>query len=243
MMLQENYRSCALDCASTLRLNQINIKAYYRSSLALLALKKIPEALDACNDGLAVDSTNTALQKLLQKITSKKADLDAVENKRRDRELRLTHEEAILKTAIKTRSIRTRATGQPPEMEDAAVRLVPDPLSLASTLTFPVVILYPVHLQSDFIKSFGEEQTLSGHLDYLFPLPWDKKNEYTAQGVEAYLETVTNGLIKLGKKVPLLKVLSGGKVEVVDGAVKVSVVPKARAPLWIEKVKKRKLPS
>jgi len=46
--------------------------------------------------------------------------------------------------------------------------------------------------------------------------------------------------MKVGKKVPLLKVLGGGKVEVLDSIVKINVVPKARAPEWIEEVKKRK---
>ena len=147
-------------------------------------------------------------------------------------------EEGMLKAALMARLIRTRTTGQPPEMEDTAIKLVPDPLSPTSTLVFPVVLLYPLHLQSDFIKAFGEEQTLGGHLDYLLPLPWDEKREY--RDVEAYMETVAGGLVKIGKKVPLLKVLSGGKVEVVDEIVKINVVPKARAGEWIEEVKKRK---
>ena len=136
--------------------------------------------------------------------------------------------------------IKTRSTGQPPDMEDAAITLTPDPLSLKSTLAFPVVILYPLHLQSDFIKAFGEEQTLLGHLDYLLPLPWDINIEYSPSTTEAYMETSSGGLIKLGKKVPLLKVLSGGKVEIVDGIVKINVVPADRAPEWIESVKRRK---
>ena len=136
--------------------------------------------------------------------------------------------------------IRTRTTAQPPEMEDAAIRLIPDPLSPSSTLTFPVILLYPLHLQSDFIKAFGEEQTLLGHLEYLIPLPWDTNQEYTLEGAEAYMETTTGGLIKCGKKVPLLKVLSGGKAEVVDGIVRINIVPKNRAGEWIEAVKKRK---
>lgn len=146
----------------------------------------------------------------------------------------------MLDKALKLRMIRTRTTAQPPEMEDAAIRLIPDPLSPSSTLTFPIILLYPLHLQSDFIKAFGEEQTLLGHLEYLIPLPWDTNQEYTLEGAEAYMETVAGGLIKCGKKVPLLKILSGGKVEVVDGIVRINIVPKKRAGEWIEAVKKRK---
>lgn len=62
---------------------------------------------------------------------------------------------------------------------------------------------------------------------------------YTIPNVEAYAETGEGGLVKYGKKVPLLKLLSGSKIEVLDGIVKINVVPKARASEWIEKVKKR----
>ena len=109
-----------------------------------------------------------------------------------------------------------------------------------STLTFPLLLLYPLHAQSDFIKSFGEEQSISRHLEYLLPLPWDEKQEYSHNSVEAYMETKEGGLLKWGKKVPLLKVLSGGKVEVVDGIVRASLLPKLRAEGWIQEMKKRK---
>jgi hypothetical protein len=125
-------------------------------------------------------------------------------------------------------------------MEDASIALTPDPLSLNSTLTFPVILLYPLHLHSDFIKAFGEEQTLLGHLEYLLPLPWDEQGEYTPKAVEAYLETREGGLLKWGKKVPLLQVLSGGKVEVVDGMVRVNVLPRGRAGEWVEGVRRRR---
>lgn len=173
------------------------------------------------------------------KIEAKKNKQDEIDRRKREEEEKKKSEAAMLAAALKVRKIRMRTTGQPPEMEDAAIRLTPDPLSSTSTLTFPVVLLYPVHLQSDFIKAFGEEQSVQGHLEYLLPLPWDKEKEYTVKGVDAYLETVEGGLIKWGKKVELLKVLSGGKVEVVDGLVKVNILPRSRAAEWIETVKKR----
>ena len=107
-------------------------------------------------------------------------------------------------------------------------------------VVFPVLLLYPLDMQSDLIKAFGEEQTLQGHLEYLLPLPWDTAGEYTLVNVEGYVETTSGGMIKWGKKVELLKMLSGGKVEVVDGVVRVNVVPKARAPEWIATVKERR---
>ncbi|KAI9878657.1 MAG: hypothetical protein M1830_000273 [Pleopsidium flavum] len=236
----ENYRSCTLDCAATLRLNPGNIKAYYRSAQALLALDKVGEAEDACAHGLAIEPSNTALKALQTKISARKDVLDGIERKRRERAERAKKERLYLQAAFKARGIRTRSTGQPPEMEDAAIRLTPDPVSPKSTLTFPVVLLYPLHLQSDFIKAFSETDTLSSHLDYILPLPWDERKEYSMDSVEGYMETLSGGLIKVGKKVSLLKMLSSGKVEIVDDIVRISVVPKASAEGWIEEVKKRK---
>ena len=125
-------------------------------------------------------------------------------------------------------------------MEDAAIRLVPDPVSPTSTLTFPVLLLYPEHGQSDFIKGVGEAETLGEHLGYLLPLPWDGKGEYTVKGVDGYMESAKGGLVKVGKKVELLRVLEGAGGVVADGVVRISVVPRGRAGAWVEEMKRRK---
>jgi hypothetical protein len=58
--------------------------------------------------------------------------------------------------------------------------------------------------------------------------------------VECYVETVSGGLVKVGRKVPLLKVLGTGNVEVVDDLLKVFVVPKARVEGWVKEFKEKK---
>jgi hypothetical protein len=147
----------------------------------------------------------------------------------------------MLVLALKARNIPSRTTDKAPDAEDAVVKLS-DPLDASSTLSVPVVFLYPVHLQSDFIKSFEEGQSLNDHLSYIFPLPWDEKSEYTPAKVECYIETVSGGLIKAGKKLSLLKILASGKIEIVDGLLRVHVVPKDKAAEWIQdfKVKRGK---
>ncbi|MCJ1380917.1 hypothetical protein MMC17_004026 [Xylographa soralifera] len=237
----KNFRSCTLDCQSVLVLAPTNVKAHYRLSLALLALQKLPDALFACAAGLAHHPTNSALVALHSRISSQISAAEALSTKRLEEETRRKKEAETLIAAIKLRKITTRSTEKPPDLEDASICLVPDPLALAtSTLTFPLLLLYPLHAQSDFIKAFGEEQSISRHLEYLLPLPWDEKQEYNQNNVEAYMETKEGGLLKWGKKVPLLKVLSGGKVEVVDGIVRANLLPKARAEEWIQAMKKRK---
>jgi hypothetical protein len=94
--------------------------------------------------------------------------------------------------------------------------------------------------QTDFIKAFSEMDRIFDHLEYLFPLPWDVKHEYQASSVDCFMETITGGLIKAGKKLPFLQILSGGKVEVVDDLVKIIVVPASKSQRFIEEFKVRK---
>lgn len=235
-----NYRSTTLDCASALRLNPKNIKAYYRSSSALLALDKIPEAEDSCARGLQLDPSNKALQTLSAQILSRKSSLDGIAAKKRAEQERLQKEKFVLNAALRARDIKLRTTDQPPELEDAVIQLLPDPLSPESHLVFPCVFLYPMDAQSDFIKAFAETETIMDHLNYIFPLPWDSRQDYTINSVDCYVETTRGGLTKVGKKMTLLGVLTGGKVEVVDGLVKVNIVPASKAPKWIEEMKARK---
>jgi hypothetical protein len=199
----------------------------------------LAEAADACERGLDLDPSNAPLKALKIKVTSRKAYIDSVEKTRREREAKVASERATLKLALKSRNILSRATEQPPDMKDAVIKLE-NAMDPSSTLTFPVIILYPTESQSDFIKAFSEKEKLGEHLEYIFPLPWDTQHEYTVENVEAYMETSAGGLIKVGKKMSLGKVLGSGKPEVVDGLVSISVVPKDKAAGWIEEFKKRK---
>ena len=115
-----------------------------------------------------------------------------------------------------------------------------DPDDPRSALAFPTVFLYPLDLESDFVKAFEETHTLEDHLGYVFPLPWDKEGKYTLQGVEAFVETREGGLLKMGKRVSLLKLLGTGKVEVVDEVVRIFVVPKDKAESWAKEHKAKR---
>ncbi|KAL4749010.1 hypothetical protein BDW72DRAFT_179106 [Aspergillus terricola var. indicus] len=236
----KNYRSTTLDCAAVLKLNPKNVKAYYRSAMALYALDKIPEAEDVATRGLSLDPNNKSLQTISSKIADRRASLERIAAKRKAEDERTRKEKTLLSTALRARQIRTRKTGQPPEMEDANIRLTPDPLSPESTLEFPTVLLYPMDAQSDFIKGFPEATSIEDHLEYIFPLPWDSKKEYTVKNVDCFMDTYTGGLIKAGKKLPLLQILSGGTVEVVDELVKIYVVPSAKSKEFIAAMKARK---
>ncbi|KAH8689404.1 TPR repeat protein [Talaromyces proteolyticus] len=236
----KNYRSTTLDCAQALKVNPNNVKAYYRSSMALLALDKISEAEDTAVRGLAIDPSNKSLQQVSEKIAARKKLLEGIAARKRADQERKRKEVQLLNTALQARQIRVRKTDQSPDMEDAKVHLTPDPLSPESTLAFPTMILYPMDAQTDFIKAFSEMDSIIDHLSYLFPLPWDSKGDYRPDSVDCYMETTTDGLIKAGKKLPLLQILSGGKVEVVDDLVKVIVVPATKSQKFIQEFKAKK---
>lgn len=241
MIYAENYGSCNRDCAIALKLNARNVKAWYRAASACLALDKLPEALDAAESGLRYDPKNTSLQTVKAKTEKRQAYVNEVVRKRTEREERERAEATALKYALRTRNILTRETASPPNLEDAAMALS-EPTKPESTLSFPVIFLYPLEAESDFIKSVSEHESLGDHLSYVLPPPWDQKGEYAADATECYVQTASGGLMKAGKKLSLLKLLGSGKIEVVDGLVSVNVVPKAKAQSWIEtwKIRNRK---
>ena len=193
-----------------------------------------------CYRGLQIDSSNTALKKLSEKVQARVKVKNEQDRRKKAEIVRLRREKATLYAAIKSRNINMRGTAKPPDMEDAEIHLTPDPLSPKSTLVFPVILLYPMHNQSDFIKVFAEKDPIIDHLTYIMPLPWDDKGEYSVDAVDCYMDTITGGLVKVGKKKSLLEALSDQKTEIVDGLVRIHVVPSKLAPKWIEEVKRKK---
>lgn len=236
----DNYRACWLDCTAALRLNPKNLKAYYRASKALLAVDRIEEADDMCARGLALDGENKGLKAVAEALIKRALQIEAKQKKEAERLATEKRREYLLKAALAARNIPSRTTEQPPEMEDAKMTLVPDPDDPRSRLSIPAVLLYPLHLESDFIKGFEETHTLEDHLGYVFPLPWDTEHAYTLPNVTCYVETKDGGLLKMGKKASLLKVLSTGKVEIVDQVVRIFILPTDKADEWIKKFKEQK---
>ncbi|CAD0107654.1 unnamed protein product [Aureobasidium uvarum] len=117
----KNYGSCNRDCAAALKLNPLNVKAYYRSGMANFHLDKLPAASWSCDLGLKIDPTNKSLLILQDKIAKRRAQIERAEREQREREEKARREKETLALALKGRNIATRSTTTaPPQLEDAA---------------------------------------------------------------------------------------------------------------------------
>lgn len=133
------------------------------------------------------------------------------------------------------------SSSAPVDAQDAEIKLE-DASDATSEISVPVLLLYPVAAQSELVKGIRESETISEHLEYILPdAPWDIEREYQkVEDVQCYMETKEGGLIKVGKKVTMGKVLGGGKVEIQDGLCRVFVVANGKVNGWIEEFKRRR---
>nr|ACF88049.1 unknown [Zea mays] len=82
-------------------------------------------------------------------------------------------------------------------------------------LHWPVLLLYPEVMSSDFIEDFPDTDTFSPHLDVMFsetspPLPWDDNHVYTRDSIELYYQ---GGFGKPLSRSEVLRYLLEGNVD------------------------------
>lgn len=237
----ENYGKVLADCSKALKINPKNMKALYRSSKACIAVDRLDEAQDVITRGLSLEPGNKSLLGQLE-ILQRRLERALDKRKRDDeRKQKLELEKYNLNVALRSRNISVVKSRRPPDTGDAKIYLS-DPRDSSSSLVFPTMFLYPLTYQSDFLAQFAEVYTVQSQLDIVLEQapPWDDKKQYTPKSVDCFMETTGGGLIKLGKKATLGTALGSGKVEVVDGIVRIHVVPKTAAAAWIDAFKAEK---
>jgi tetratricopeptide (TPR) repeat protein len=99
----ENYGSVLRDCATALSVNPKCIKAYYRSSLALLALERAKEALDCCVRCLAIDPENIGIKGVKERARNLKEKQDQKAAAEEDRKKQEGQKRKALSAALKVR--------------------------------------------------------------------------------------------------------------------------------------------
>ena len=70
----------------------------------------------------------------------------------------------------------------------------PASYTAATTLAWPLLLLYPELLQSDFVQECREEHVLMDHLRAMFPpqsdwAPWDAKKQYHIDNLSVWIDT------------------------------------------------------
>jgi tetratricopeptide (TPR) repeat protein len=234
----ENYGKVLADCARALRINPENMKALYRSTKACLAVDRLDEAQDLIDRGLKLDPTNKAMLQQLAMLEKRLKHVLEVTKKREDREARAALEKKTLEEAIQMRKLDLRYSPRPPDLGDAKISLS-NPIDATSLLAFPIIFLYPLTFESDFVQQCAERETFGDEIDMILSNspPWDTKGQYKPALVDLFIETKTGSVLKLGRKVTLGNVLATGKVEIWDSVIQIYIVPKTESAAWVEDFK------
>ena len=206
-----NYRSCLYDCSRAIKFNPKNIKAYYRSVKALLALDKVEEGIDCCEKGSALDpklflgdlaklqKRKLELEELhrleMEKEAAKKAKIDELEQMKLSRGYNIIKLDDDIHTMQHPDAPPNRITIQDGE------------------LTFPVLFLYPEFNQSDLISQFYESDTFYVHFENMFSQPseWDPNHIYHPQNLDIYYTTHPDPNKEEPKLVSVLKTVHASK--------------------------------
>ncbi|KAK4366145.1 hypothetical protein RND71_014025 [Anisodus tanguticus] len=153
-LLLGNYRRALQDAEGATKLNPSNVKALYRAAKASFSLNLLAEAKGLCEKGLQHSSSNEELKKLAKQI-----DIQKSEKERRDAEVSKEVSSAkALVSAFETRGLKI---GKP--MYQELTGLKKPTLDKNNILHWPVLLLYPEVMSSDFIEEFCETDILTNH--------------------------------------------------------------------------------
>ncbi|CAM0876270.1 unnamed protein product [Alopecurus aequalis] len=215
-LLLGNHRRALDDAEQAIRLSPSNVKAHYRAVKAAIALDLLPEAASFCRRGLEQDPGNEELKKFLSQVEAQQREQD----RQRAKVAQAVSAAKDLLAAIEKRSLRL---GKAAFQELTGVKK--PKLDEQGVLHWPVLLLYPEVMSSDFIEDFPETDLFSQHLDVISlktspPLPWDENHAYTRETIELYCQADEGTPLS---KSEILKYLLEGTVdskslpEILDG--------------------------
>ncbi|OWB72168.1 hypothetical protein B5S31_g1874 [[Candida] boidinii] len=236
----KNYRRCINECKECLKIQPKNIKAFFRSAKAYFAIEKYDEAIQVLEYAVTIDNKNAAINTLLKTVKDKKRFLWETEQQKLKVEQQKEQIKQNLKAAIDARGMTILKTSKPSEIIKETELHLEDENDIESQLIFPAVIMYPTTDEFDFVAEISELTTPYE----LMELVLDRPDEYfedprhvnfKPKRLEAYMETESGGLIKVGKKVRINSALvsQSPKVPLFDNSLRIYFVPKAESADWI----------
>ncbi|XP_020570762.1 tetratricopeptide repeat protein 4 homolog [Phalaenopsis equestris] len=200
-----NYRRAIADAEEAIRLCSTNVKAYYRGAKAAFSLELLMEAESFCKRGLEQFPTNEEMKQLSKRIDSRKKELEH----HTSQILKVVESAEELASAFKTRGLKLGKA-----LYEELTGLQKPKLDKSGNLHWPVLLLYPEVMSSDFIEEFCESDMFSAHLDMMYSdgsstLPWDKENAYTREAIELFYQANTGVVLSKTKVLQYLLLGTG----------------------------------
>lgn len=241
----KNYRKCIEDCKRALAIDEKNVKACYRAGRAFFMVERYDEAEQILRYGLQIDAENKPILDTLTALQKKRDEIERVKKQREEALHEKKLEERLLDAAIKLRNIEIIKSSHPTELLEHAKLKLEDPKDQESQLIFPAMVIYPTIDEFDFVAEISEFSTPLEILEIVLDRPqsWfedPKRKNFTLKSLECYMETVSGGLVKVGKKAAVNGALMGDKAKcpLFDNSLRLFVVPKQDASNWIKTWKK-----
>ncbi|OQU90987.1 hypothetical protein SORBI_3001G088500 [Sorghum bicolor] len=164
-LLLGNHRRALDDAEQAIRLSPSSVKAYYRAVKAALALDLLTDAASFCRKGLEQDPANEEFKKLLSEVDAKLREQD----RQRAKVAQAITKAKDLAAAMEKRGVKL---GKAAYQELTGVKK--PKLDEQGVLHWPVLLLYPEVMSSDFIEDFPDTDTFLPHLDGGFGKPLSK---------------------------------------------------------------------
>ncbi|KAI1796313.1 40S ribosomal protein S7 [Ganoderma leucocontextum] len=243
----QNYGSVLRDCSDAITMNPHSSKAYYRSTMALIALDRYDQALDACDRCLQFDKENKTVKAAREKAAKLKEVKDRKEHERQERIRQEQLKQERLQAAYRERNIIDVPVPDNVAKNSYEPHFDPEDPS-GNTMILPVLFMYPQYTTTDLISHFQEDTPFSAHLNVMFPRnapppEWDKKGEYVDGNLVVLGWTRRRRLLKIGKKMTLRDACKAAKakdrepkdgLEMRDGTLTFVVLPKgAEEQRWM----------
>ncbi|KAF8005426.1 hypothetical protein HF325_000883 [Metschnikowia pulcherrima] len=237
----KNYRKCIKDCKKALIIDESNVKACYRAGKAFFLVERYDEGSQILQYGLSKDPENKAIKDTLSALTKKVALIEETKRKKEQAEYDAKLKETLLVNAVGLRHFHIIKSSRPAEfLENASLRLE-DPTDYESQLLFPAMVLYPTIDEFDFIAEISELSTANDILAIVLDRPqsWfedPRHKNFTLKTLECYMETISGGLVKVGKKAAINGALmvDQAKAPLFDNALRLYVVPKQESAEWLK---------
>ena len=200
-----NYGRCYKDCERAIYLWPGNLKAHMRRCKALYSLKKYPDCIAACKEGLALDATN-------KDLLHYKAQCDIEYTQKRAAKLE-ADQKILAQLRAKWSSVWNLARNQnvslgypqygapePKELRDTWTHFDMGDASqgTAPTVRWPVLLQYPQYGTYDVLSGAGRDDMLVEHLAMAFPekedcgpedrIEWDTDDEYHVSNLAVYVQ-------------------------------------------------------